>query len=107
MIEKKKKDTRLAPISSEVARSSRSPPNKINILIILDGLGGGLGHLGHSLRACAEGFWLKRQGYDCEEPREGVEGERKRVSLASCAKLRRVILLYRKVRLVLHSLFVI
>lgn len=50
----------------------------LDILIILDGLGSGLGHLGHSLRACAEGFWLKRQGYDWEGRRES--GREKRVS---------------------------
>ena len=36
-----------------------------DILVIIDGLGCGLGHLGHSLRAFAEGFGLERQGYGC------------------------------------------
>ena len=48
-----------------------------DLLIILDGLGSGLGHLGHSLRACAEGFWLKRQGYDWEE-QQGAGGGQER-----------------------------
>ena len=43
-----------------------------DILVVVDGLGCGLGHLGHSLRAFAEGFGLERQGYGCCTAPEGV-----------------------------------
>lgn len=42
-----------------------------NVLEILNRLGSGLGHLGHSLRAFAEGLWLKRHGYVYGERWEG------------------------------------